>query len=109
MEQKYVVFKKDDFAMVVDAVLSGEDPESVEGSLTQLELTDLFVIRFQDVLAGPGLHAYAGAAQTMIQGMRMIEPIEGTGDRVKALERVRDAAFEAANAADEYPNKKVPD
>lgn len=100
MEQKYVVFKKEDWDRIVGSTV--EVPH-----WTDDQVHDCFVIRFQDVLAGPGLHAYAGAAQTFLEGMAV--RAMGKGRVEESLEKVRDAAFEAANIADNYPNKKVPD
>lgn len=106
MEQKYVVFKKSDFDRLMKEVPS----RSLETELRAAEVEDCFVIRFQDVLAGPGLHAYAHSAETMIEGALFgSEGADPVPSFVSGLEHVRDAAFEAAQIADEYPNKKVPD
>lgn len=54
LKDKYVVFKKDDFAKWVHG---GEEPDM---------LVDCFVLRSKDVFAAPALHGYGHTIQSML-------------------------------------------
>lgn len=93
MIQKYAVFK------VRETEMNGEQLMEIVD-----EVKDFMVIRFQDVFAAPGLYAYANVIQTWIER----DKLEGRPIPPE-LEELRDTFFEAANEAEHYPVKKIPD
>src|ERR1041385_2574816 len=99
LEQKYVVFKKSDWDEWVANMHQPKAPE----------VTDLFVIRFQDVFSTPGLYAYAAGIQTYIEALNQVPVDPSPWDLPERLEQLRDMVFEAAQQAQDFPHKKVPD
>ena len=63
-DDKYVVFKRNEFWMTLgrllsDASLQGEQFEMARATVEMVPLADAVVIRRQDLFAGPALAAYA--------------------------------------------------
>jgi hypothetical protein len=98
---KYVVFEADAFFDVAREI-NGSNADA--SALAKIELKGAEVIRLRDILAGPGLHAYAGAAQSMIDGIERRwtdDDISEEDARARdSLSRVRDWAHHAALEAD---------
>lgn len=86
MDEKYVVFKKDEFEQFLVDCGDGCRPEALE---------DAVVIRTQDVYAGPALHAYAGA---VLSAAEMREGDSVRDDLVRIADYFHDRAVEADDA-----------
>jgi hypothetical protein len=98
---KYHVFKSQDVVFHADLgqyIINATRPD---GESTPLQ--DAYVIRTQDIFAGPGLSAYAMVIQTAID-LRL-----GNALNREHLKELRDLFVEASVQAFQSPLKKIPD
>lgn len=95
-EQKYVVFKTDEWLDVVTHTAEAQLPEP-------LEPTSFTVIRHQDIFAESALLSYANSIQTALE---ILQVTEGKTD--PGLEDLRDLFWERASMA-KAAQKRIPD
>lgn len=101
---KYVVFKVDEWDATCQRYEVAQRDELEDASLG-----DCVVIRHQDVFAGPGLAAYANAVQTFIEAVEQLGTPIAQESYLGTMRDLRDYFMTQAQAAFEYPHKKVPD
>lgn len=94
MNDKYIVFKREDWE---DAVRAGELPE----------VEDAVVIRRQDIFAPPALDCYANSIQTAIE-MLQATAMSGNVDGIAELRDIADYFAEQA-AKSWSEQRKLPD
>lgn len=106
-EQKYVVFKAEDWPF--DQVLYYQLPDDTEGLITDLALEpdSYTVIRHQDVFAAPALFTYANVIQAAIELVSAPNDPKDLAP-IADLEALRDLFQERALLA-LGADKKVPD
>lgn len=111
MSEKYYVFKKQ---QLIDLILDLQDAgdysiQDIKERIERNALKDAEVIRSQDILAAPGLYAYAATAQSMIELLGELGYTDDTAEQVGKLSVVRDYFFQAAQRAQGIVGKRVPD
>ena len=106
MNEKYVVFKREDWEAARAAVAAGYEAVEVVHGLELEEVQDAVVIRRQDVFAAPALDAYANSIRVALEADVMMT--SEANPRRKALERTADYFHEQAVLAWET-DRKVPD
>lgn len=87
MDQKYIVFKREDFENTSEVLLA--------------EIEDAVVIRLQDIFAAPALYTYYNSIQV---AMTLLPPNERA-----ALLPIADYFHEMATMADKTDHRKIPD
>lgn len=102
-EEKYVVFKKEDFDNWADGTRGYH-----EDDLLRHVLDHSVVIRLQDVFAPSALHAYASSIQTAIEIVDNIVHLADGEDVITRMSSIRDYFFEQAQKS-EHMKRKVPD
>lgn len=95
---KYVVFKREDFERLMD-----EDRPHMYAAA--LEVEDAVVIRRQDLFAGPALHSYA---HSIALAARIVQTGNASRDEEKRLQQIADYFHEQALLAD-AEGYKLPD
>lgn len=110
LDEKYVVFKAEDF----DRVYPDMTIEAGNDSLAGLEVEDAVVIRLQDQFAPTALYTYGNTIQSHIEMMDNLfdemfgKPRSHLHERVRHLEKVRDYFFAKAQESANM-KKKLPD
>lgn len=93
-DEKFVVFRRDDYARVLDDGIDLHD-------LARLALGDAVVIRTTDVYASAGLYAYAANIQTVLELCQLAPDVR------KHQENVRDYFTDRADEADELRRRRM--
>lgn len=106
-DEKYIVFKRDEF----DRWMSMDDDNCQDISPPE-HLRDAVVIRTKDLIAGPGLHAYAANVQTAIEALdfsqRRTDGLASTevDELISRLSSLADYMHERATEADEIARNR---
>jgi len=104
-DQKYVVFKREEFAKCMAALLVEVDP-TIPADIASRSLNDAVVIRRQDIFAPPALDAYANAILVVVEGLKLTGLV--TPGLLSDLTQVADYFHQQAKLAWET-NRKLPD
>lgn len=112
---KYIVFKWEDWYRFEGQAASEEANTGPYNFRVLSQVPDALVIRRQDIIAGPALHAYAAAVRTYVEGLNYGVSIARERDQAginnvrDTLHNLADVFHEAAIEADHANYKKVPD
>lgn len=104
LDEKYTVFKSEDFDRVYPDMVT----EAGNDSLAGYDLENFVVIRLQDTFAPPALHAYASTIQTAIEIIHATGLNESHYETVQRMGRIRDYFFEKAQQSEQM-QRKIPD
>jgi hypothetical protein len=90
--------------MIKYAVLKWEDWEAmgVSPAMEEARIKDAEVLRLKDITSGPAFYTYASVLLTYAEIFEMLP-------ESKNLREIADHFFDAAQRADNYPGKRLPD
>lgn len=104
MDEKYVVFKLEDYEAATGRNQSGDD---LSDELGAKQLDDFVVIRLQDTFAPSALYNYAANVQTVMEIHYEQGDVMALGT-VLRMEKIRDFLFEKAQQSQSM-QRKLPD
>lgn len=113
-DEKYIVFKRVDFAMLMNELYSWNNLAWIGGEinkrLDEILIEDAVVIRRQDVFSPPALDMYANSILTAIDALQSYG-IMRDGNNPTAIDRLHDIAAYFHNQAEMAwgTDRKIPD